>query len=82
MFHDMAEQVDDQDVHGVQGEEMCIGEVTEEDMLHKLFEHEEHGHEEDSGGVVFFPERGTGVCLGATRRNGNLENRDRDDQER
>ena len=28
---------------------MCIGEVTEEDMLHKLFDHEEHGREEDSG---------------------------------
>ena len=32
---------------------MCIGDVTEEDMLHKLLEHEEHGHEKDSGGVVF-----------------------------
>ena len=53
MFPDMTKQVDDRDVHGVQGEEMCIGEVTEEDMLHKLLEHEEHGHEEDSGGAVF-----------------------------
>ena len=43
----MAQQVDDQVGHGVRGEEMCIGEVTEEDMLHKLLE-----HEEDSGGVV------------------------------
>ena len=29
----------------------------------------------------FFLERGTGVCLGATERNGNLENRDREDPE-
>jgi hypothetical protein len=29
--------------------------------------------------VRFFLERGTGVCLGATERNGNLENRDRED---
>ena len=81
MFPDMTEQVDDRDVHGVQGEEMCIGEVTEEDMLHKFVGHEEHGHDEDSGAVVFL-ERGTGVCLGATGRSGNLENRDREDQER
>ena len=43
----MAQHVDDRDVHGVRGEEMCIGEVTEEDMLHKLFEFEEHWHEEE-----------------------------------
>ena len=49
----MPEQVDGQDVHGVRGEEMCKCKVTEEDLLHKLFEHEEHGHEEDSGGMVF-----------------------------
>ena len=76
---DAAQQDDHQDVHGVRVEKMCIGEVAEEDMLRKLFEHEEHGHEKDSGGVVFFSERGTGVCLGATERNGNLENRDRED---
>ena len=49
----MTEQVDDQDVHGVRGEEMCASEVTQEDMLHELFEHKEHGHDEDSGGVIF-----------------------------
>ena len=56
VFHDMAEQVDDQDVHGVRGQETCIGEVTEEDMLHKLLVHEERGHDEDdedAGRVVF-----------------------------
>ena len=47
VFHGMAEQVDDRDVHGARGEDKCIGEVTKEDMLQKLFEHEEHGHEED-----------------------------------
>ena len=30
---------------------MCIGEVAEEDMLRKFLDHEEHGHEKDSGGV-------------------------------
>ena len=61
----MTEQDDHQDVHGVRV------------MLLKLFDHEEHGHEEDSGGV-FFLEKGTGVCLGATERNGKLENRHRE----
>ena len=60
---------------------MCIGEATEENMLHKIFEHEEHGHEEDSGGVVCLGKVNR-ICLGATRRNGSLENRDREDQER
>ena len=35
---------------------MCIGEITEEDMLHKLLLHEERGHDEDdedAGRVVF-----------------------------
>ena len=74
----MTEQDDHQDVHGVRIEKMCRGKVTEEDMLHELLEHEEHGHEDDSGGV-FFLERGKGVCLGATERNGHLENRDQED---
>ena len=47
--HDIAEQDDHQDVHGVRVGKMCIGEVTEEDMLCKLLEHEDRGHEEDSG---------------------------------
>ena len=32
--HDAAQHDDRQDVHKVRGEEMCIGEVTEEDMMH------------------------------------------------
>ena len=50
-------------------------------MVHKLLEHEEMGMKRIQEGCCF-SERGTGVCLGATRRNGNLENRDREDQER
>ena len=46
----MTEQVDHHDVHGARGEHKCIGEVTEEDVLRKLLEREEHRHEEDSGG--------------------------------
>ena len=69
---------DHQDVHGVRVEKMCIGEVTEEDLLRKLFEHEEHGHEKDSGGLVLSWKRATGVCFGATERNVNLENLDRE----
>ena len=38
-------------------QERCIGEVTEEDMLHKLLFHEEHGHDEDAGGVVVLGKR-------------------------
>ena len=37
--------------------------------------HEEHGHDEGAGRIVFL-EKGTGVCFGAMRRNGNLEDRD------
>ena len=76
--HDAAQRDEHQDVHKVRVEEMCIGEVTEEDMMHKLFECEEHGHGKDSGGFCFL-ERGTGVCLGATVRNGSSEIRDRED---
>ena len=53
IFHDSTEQDDHRDVHGVRVEKMRRGEVTEEDMLHKLLEHEEHGHEEDSRGLFF-----------------------------
>ena len=48
VFHEDGEQ---KSSHGVQ--EMCIDEVTEEDMLHKLLEHEDLGHEKDSGGGGF-----------------------------
>ena len=74
--HDIAEQDDNQDVHGVRVEKMCIGEVTEEDMLRKLLEHEEHGHEEDSGGVVFLG-KGIRSLPWSDGENGNLENQDR-----
>ena len=50
---DAAQQDYHQDVHEVRVEKLRIGEVAEEDMLRKLFEHEELGHEKDSGGVVF-----------------------------
>ena len=35
-----AQQDDHRDVHGVRVEKMCVGEVTEEDMSRKLFDHE------------------------------------------
>ena len=50
-------------------------------MLHKLFVHEEQGHDEHAGGVVFL-EKGTGIFLGAMRKNGNLEDRDQEDRRR
>ena len=77
---DAAQHDDHQDVHGVQVEKMRIDEMTEEDMLRKLLEHEEHGHERFRRGGVFL-EKGTGVCRGATERNGNLEKRDLEDPE-
>ena len=52
--HDAGQHHDHQDVHRVRFEKMCIGEVTEEDMMHKLLECEKHGHEKDSRGVFFF----------------------------
>ena len=74
--HDIAEQDDHQDVHGVRVEKMCIGVVTEEDKLRELFEHEEHGHEEDSGGVVFLG-KGIRSLPWSDGENGNLLNQDR-----
>ena len=38
-------------------QERSIREVTEEDMLHKLFVQEEHGHDEYAGRVVCSWER-------------------------
>ena len=61
VFHDIPEQVnaDEQDFHEDQEQksssfvqERCIGEVTEEVVLHRLLLQEEHWHDEDAGGVV------------------------------
>ena len=76
--HDTAQHDDHQDAHTVRVEEMCIGEVTEEDMMHNCLNVKNMGMRKIQEGW-FFLERGTGVCLGATERNGNLENRDRED---
>ena len=59
-------------------EKMCKGEATEEDMLRKFLNMKNMGMRRIQEGWVFL-ERGTGVCLGATKRNGNFENEDRED---
>ena len=65
VFHDMPEQVDSEGQVFHEGQEQkrssfvqerCMGEATEENMLHKLLLHEELGHhdddDEDAGRVV------------------------------
>ena len=59
--------------------ELCIDDVTEEDMMHTVLFHGGIGHGGEAGVVVM--ERGTGVCLGATRMMIGNSGTELDDQE-